>query len=322
LKKLTEVDRIIMQWYKRELAKKFGLSLQELAGERGQSEGMLIRAHRLVAERYSAEFLAKAAKEKRAVKEEELEEAFNMWGFQRNPNRVNVFPDGKDWVWSDNLGLVRDRHGDIHLTYATKRYPNFISLVTSYLTSRLAPEVKDFKFTSLNLNCNYAAKRHRDGNNFGPSMIKAFGEFSGGVLSVFPNDDKSKELEQLPESDRAECNIKENLAMFNGNSAHEVSDFTGKRLSIVYFTASCHAKAKPADIAELTKLGFPYPAPNENPFSWLPAPAGYKSSAKKKGMVRLWSVKKLKTKPCKAAPSKASVATKSKGSVMKKPSAA
>merc|ERR1740129_227371 len=302
LNSLTDVDKVIMNWYKRELAKKYGLKVQDLIVDKGGQENLVIRAHRLVANRTAAEFLELAAKEGRAVSEEEVEKTLELWGFQRNPNRVNVFPDGRDWVWSDNIGLVRDRHGSIHLTWATHQYQSVIKILCKWLTARLPPEAAEFSFTSLNLNCNYAAKRHRDGNNLGPSMIKAFGDFQHGELSVFANDDKSRELDKLPEEDRVACDIKKNLCMFNGNSAHQVADFTGRRFSVVYFTASCHARAKQEDIDKLREMGVPYPSPDVDPHAILHAPAGCRSGISSPNVrrsvpkqLRLWPVAELST---------------------------
>merc|ERR1711988_623708 len=110
-----------------------------------------------------------------------------------------------------------------------------------------------------------AAKRHRDGNNFGPSMIKAFGDFTGGKLAVFPKDDRQWELSKLPLKDRTVVDLKNSLVLFNGNSAHEVESFQGSRFSVVYFTLGCHAKASEEDRAALKKIGFPVPAKNEDP---------------------------------------------------------
>jgi len=301
MKKLTETDKVLLAWYKRELAKKFGLKVQDLHVPGGHGESLLIRAHRMVANRRATEYLEAAEKANQAVSEARVEEVLGLWGFARNPNRQNVFPDGRDWVWSDNIGLVRDRQGSIHLTSTTTRYPSVIKMLCTWLTARLPSEAADFTFTSLNLNCNYAARRHRDGNNLGPSMIKAFGPFEGGELSCFPSDDKSVELEKLPEDDRVRCNIKSHLCMFNGNSAHEVSDFTGKRFSVVYFTASCHARASEEDKAKLKELGVPFPSADADPHALLQAPDGYKKKQQRsKGTVpkqlRLWPVASLSTR--------------------------
>merc|ERR1712117_416354 len=114
---------------------------------------------------------------------------------------------------------------------------------------RLPEECKDFKFTSLNLNKNYAAKLHRDGNNFGPSMIAAFGDFTGGELNYYPDDDGKGEPDKLlKDKHKTESfDLGKGLALFNGNSAHSVNPFKGNRFSIVFSTLGCHAKMKQED---------------------------------------------------------------------------
>jgi len=294
MNKLTDVDHCLLQWYRRELAKKYGLKVQDLDSVDG--EPMMLRAHRLHANRHAEGFLAKAAKENRLISEDEVEAVLSTWGFARNTGRLNVLPGDKEWVWSDTLGLLRDRVGDIHLTKPTIRYPAVVALLCQWLQARLPDEVKDFKFTSLNLNKNYAARRHRDGNNFGPSMIKGFGKYQHGELHVFPSDDRAiKDESKLPESDRVTLDIRNNLAMFNGNSAHEVSDYEGDRYSVVYFTMGCHAKMNDACRRDLAAIGMPVPAVDEDPHSLLSAPTGYgKTPGRTRGQaLRTWAVDDL-----------------------------
>lgn len=213
--KMNDVDAAISHWYRKELAKRYNLDLKELAHQSGSGESIIMRAHRLVCERKCAAFLKAADKEKRAITDAEVSEAMATWAFAKNPNRQNVLPDGQDWVWSDTIGLIRDRIGDIHIVTSTLRYPSFVKIFTRWLADRVPPEVDTFKYTSLNLNCNYAAKRHRDGNNFGPSFIKAFGDFTGGELSNWPDDDRDTcKLDKLPEKDRHVVNLSKNLCMF------------------------------------------------------------------------------------------------------------
>jgi len=297
---MTEVEKILAQWYKRELAKKYNLDIRALTTVSGETT--IMRAHRLVADRKAEQFLKDAAANNRAISDEDVATALSTWAFARNVGRQNVLPENQEWVWSDTLGLLRDRVGDIHLTTPTKRYSNFVKLITQWLCDRIPEEVNTFKFTSLNLNCNYAAKRHRDGNNFGPSFIKGFGTYTGGKLAVFPEDDRGRsDLSKLPMSDRMSVDISVNLAMFNGNSAHEVDDFKGNRFSVVYFTAGCHAKASEENKDDLRRLGFPYPADNEDPHALLPVPNGYdnKPAAKKATSksavpkVRVWNANEL-----------------------------
>ena len=37
--------------------------------------------------------------------------------------RVNVMQDGAKFVWSDTMGVLRDRVGHIHMTKSCKAYP-------------------------------------------------------------------------------------------------------------------------------------------------------------------------------------------------------
>jgi len=209
---------------------------------------------------------------------------------------------GQEWVYSDTVGLLKDRSGDIHLTASTRRYPQVIELLARWLTERLAPEVKSFKFTSMNLNYNYAAQLHRDQNNFGPSFIKAFGDFSGGKLNYYPDDpgEGRNSLEAVRKTKKEQFDLKNGLAMFNGNCAHSVEDFDGSRFSIVYFTLGCYNDAQPEDKAKLQQLGVPFPSPNENPFTMLRAPRGLKlgesAKAKTNGLpgFRFWKSTQLK----------------------------
>jgi hypothetical protein len=275
-KALTDVDKAIYGWSVKELAKKFGFSVQDLyKGTSGSGESAIMRAHRLHAQKLAKAALLVAKEKGQRVKDDDMYRCLAAWGFARNPNRQNVNPEGREWVWSDNMGLTRDRLGSIHITKATTKYPEFTELICKWLTDRLPDECKHFKFTSLNLNKNYAARVHRDGNNFGPSMIAAFGKFSGGELNYWAEDDKQNKLEALPAKATDKFQIGSGLALFNGNSAHCVDDFEGERFSIVYFTSGCHAKLVPEDVQILEELGMPYPPENVDEFSLIRKPRGY-----------------------------------------------
>lgn len=210
------------------------------------------------------------------ITEEEVHETLSEWAFAKNANRQNVLPGGQDWVWSDTVGLLRDRVGDIHLTSATKLYPEVVRLLNKYLADRLPAEVQGFKWTSLNLNCDYAARLHRDGNNFGPSAIKAFGPFTGGQLNYWPEDDrKVDQLDDLKDKDKVQFDLKNGVAFFNGNCAHSVNDFVGHRYSVVYFTVGCHDKAPQDCSSQLEQMGFHYPETDEDRYELLRPPRGY-----------------------------------------------
>merc|ERR1719458_1967243 len=119
-------------------------------------------------------------------------------------NRGNVMPEGATLVHSDTVGLIKMSTCErTLLTIGTKRYPEFTMLITTWLRNRMPEEIKqDFGYTSININKNYAGKLHRDGNNVGPSFIKAFGDFSHGELNYWPSDDGNAALEDLKDKDK------------------------------------------------------------------------------------------------------------------------
>jgi hypothetical protein len=93
---------------------------------------------------------------------------------------------------------------------------------------------KGWDFQTIQLNHNAKAKKHRDKNNVGKSVIIGIGDYNGGELRVWDKeDDKHKDY-----------NIKDRPTMFNGALlSHETQPFNnptdyepGKgRYTIVYF---------------------------------------------------------------------------------------
>lgn len=303
-KALTPVDKAVYSWSLKELAKRCGLKLQDLRDDKNAGESAIMRAHRLVAQRTAKAALLAAKAEGRRVTDDEVTRTLQEWSFARNANRNNVMPDGRDWVWSDTLGLMRDRIGSIHITRATGKYPEVVELLDKWLTDRLPADQKHFKWTSLNLNKNYCAKAHRDGNNFGPSMIAAFGGFKGGQLNYWPEDNKEQPLETVTTKPREQLDLGAGLALFNGNCAHSVEPFQGKeRFSVVYFTASCHARVHAEDYEALCQVGMYYPNKDEDPHRLLRAPLGYSGKDKPSSKLpafRHWTRAELEVAPFKA----------------------
>merc|ERR1719350_1351809 len=284
---LTDVDRCINSWYRKELAKSLGMPVKELSDSAGWGESAVSRGQRLLAQRESKEFLEAADREGRHIADEEVLAVLKRWPFFRNPWRRNVMKDGQTWVFSDTLGLLRDRQGDIHLTAPTRRYPQVAELMARWLVDRLPEECRDFKFTSMNVNCNYAAQMHRDNGNFGPSFIKAFGDFSGGQLNYWPRDTGGDLAALRREGHKETFDLKRSLALFNGNCAHSVEAFAGSRYSVVYFTLSCHPDMLPGDREKLQQLGLLPPARSEDPFTLLRPPSHKMGTARSCGKDQL-----------------------------------
>ena len=162
----------------------------------------------------------------------------SRWTFQKNKNRQNVIPDGSEFVYSDTLGLTKDRRGNIAVDAYTRERPSVFTFLCEWLKQRKPTElVLDFPFTSISLNYNYAAKLHRDGNNAGPSLARSFGAFIGGELSYWSNDDKRTPLEQLRERDAVRIDTHMHYALFDGCRGHRVEPFSaGDRYSLVFFS--------------------------------------------------------------------------------------
>jgi hypothetical protein len=83
----------------------------------------------------------------------------------------------------------------------------------------------DISYNSVQVNHNYKADKHRDKNNVGDSVIVAFGNYTGGNLVIHEGDlSGTHDIRYKP--------IKGDFS----KNLHSVDDFTGDRVSLVYFT--------------------------------------------------------------------------------------
>merc|ERR1712085_194753 len=136
-----------------------------------------------------------------------------------------------------------------------------IRLLTRWFRDNKPPSFNDdFPFTSISFNPAYAARRHRDRNNCGPSVLKTFGKFRGGQLRYWPEDSGRGPVGELHETDSAVLNAKALSVAFDGRRAHEVTPFKGKeRFSLVFFTVGHYAKAVDKTQQQCKDLGFSWP---------------------------------------------------------------
>ena len=96
-------------------------------------------------------------------------------------------------VFSDTLGLMRDRFGKYMLT-GPSRYLEVCRVLNRWMKDNVNSA---FCCTSISVNMDYAAKLHRDSNNCGSSVCKAVGDFEGGRLGYYADDDNTMELPKL-----------------------------------------------------------------------------------------------------------------------------
>jgi hypothetical protein len=244
-------------------AKELGLPVETTAQIEASTESADIRLQRRAADALAARTL-KAGKK---VTQDDVTAVLERWGFSENLNRLNVLPEGRKFIYSDTLGAIRRRTGEVGVTPPTTRYPNVPKLLFKWLKDNMPKLPCNFVCSAINVNGNYAGKRHRDQNNEGPSIIRAFGKFSGGKLRYWPKDVKVQgrpNVDSLKKQDSVSFDLAKTSVVFDGNHAHEVEPFKGERFSIVFFTAGHYGKLKTANKEFLKKkAGFPFPTPKE-----------------------------------------------------------
>jgi len=177
-----------------ELAKSLKIKVEneEELKAMGIHEAQDRHAERKVCDFVCAKKLTEAAKAGKKITDADLKEVMGLWGYAQNIGRLNVMREGVKYVYSDTIGAIRGRSKGYGLTPPTRHYPNFVKLLCKWLVDNKLEEKLgcEFKCTAINLNANYAGARHRDGNNFGPSFLAAFGDFEGGQLNAWPEDDR------------------------------------------------------------------------------------------------------------------------------------
>ena len=101
---------------------------------------------------------------RRLLSDADVLAVLSRWTFRPNKNRQNVLPEGAAFVYSDTLGLTRDRRGNVAVDAYSRQRPNVFRFLAEWIRQRRPAELAiDFPFTSISLNYNYAARLHRDG---------------------------------------------------------------------------------------------------------------------------------------------------------------
>merc|ERR1719210_841964 len=238
------------------------------------------RAH---ANEEAAAVLEAAAGEARGVSDDDVLRVLRLWAIQKNGDRKSVMPDGATCVHSETVGLLQCSGSRLEATLHTKQYPKVLELFARWMKDhRPEGHTRDFPFTSIIVNSSFAAKRHRDLNNLGPVVVKAFGEFQGGDLRYWAEDDRRSSVEALLEQDGIRVDVHSKPGVIDGNRAHQVETYTGEeRFSLVFFTAQACDKVTDEVREQLVQLGFP--VPDDDALNYLkglmPTPQGYTTYA-------------------------------------------
>ena len=197
---------------------------------------------------------------KATTEDDDVLAVLRTWYFGRNRIRTHVFPEGATSVQSDTMGLVRARDGRVMLSGMTTKHRDVFKLLCRWINGQLpSAYTRPFAFTSISMNFAYAAKRHRDGNNVGPSMTKAFGSFAGGQLLYWPADDGMYTVEQQSDHAAMHIDTQRSMVLVDGHRCHSVAPFTGERYSLVYFTITEAEKAGKMTLDFLIGAGAAFP---------------------------------------------------------------
>ena len=92
-----------------------------------------------------------------------------------------------------------------------------------------------WKYTAITLNKDVLARKHRDPNNVGRSVIIGIGNYKGGALRVWDEDDTVSE----------DYDLKDRPTMFNGAlRPHETQPFEGERYTLIFYKQKWDGKCE------------------------------------------------------------------------------
>ena len=117
---------------------------------------------------------------------------------------------------SQCLGMVSKRSLAPDLSRQSWLHPELHHLLLDFANKHVR-----IPFTSIQVNCDFASKPHKDVGNMGDSYIIAFGDYHGGELCI----------------EGADHDIRHKGLLFNGSEKlHWTKDWTGTRYSLVFHT--------------------------------------------------------------------------------------
>ena len=122
------------------------------------------------------------------------------------------------------------------VTAATHRFAGVAAALARHLGDFLAEEKLDVVFTSFQVSKGVRAPAHRDANNVGPSFILELGNYSGGGLLVW----RDQEVHWITGKDR--------WATFDGRLPHATGPWEGgTRYSIIAYCYDVGRKYAPQE---------------------------------------------------------------------------
>lgn len=151
--------------------------------------------------------------------------------FPQNTSRKNVMRTDQTSYEGFVLGMINlipywaKKKGNKQQLSVRTKDPKFKEL---YKNSIKLLQLKDseFKFSTIQYNKNQRAAKHKDGRNVGESYIIGLGNYTGGELMIWDENDKNP----------VKHDIRNKFLKFNGSKHfHETQPFKGERYTLVYF---------------------------------------------------------------------------------------
>tara|TARA_R110000824_G_scaffold299691_1_gene487738 strand:+ start:84 stop:650 length:567 start_codon:yes stop_codon:yes gene_type:complete len=146
-------------------------------------------------------------------------------------NKIKHPSDGGSMLygttWRGYLSPTKTRTKDIETgLYKTKimdQHPELKHIFRTFADFHF----KDFEWTQVQMNKNFACGPHFDSTNIGESVLCTFGDFTGGNTAI--------EVQVIPEKILSES-CKDKPICFNGSKyKHWVEPWDGTRYSLVFF---------------------------------------------------------------------------------------
>jgi len=170
--------------------------------------------------------------------------------FPKNKSRSNILKDGDteyEGFVSGYIKLIFRGKNTCGYNYSIKKNKKDCDEcfeLGKKLGKELIPD-PNFKFSSIQFNKNYKMKKHIDKNNVGKSYIIGLGDYEGGELLIY-FDGKDNPPTKI--------DIKNKFYTFDGNKYwHDVADFTGNRISLVYYNVIKNNDRTKEDFIEYIK---------------------------------------------------------------------
>ena len=159
----------------------------------------------------------------------EVLQILNMWKFKSNPYRKNVMEDDWKFVYSDCFGMSVSRTQQLGVSTNSRNSNSIDHVILKWMWATYPEEMSKHSFTSVTLNSNFSARIHRDRNNSGLSLITAIGNYTGGNLLYWEDDDNKMSLDEVSKHEPQVVDLKDQLFIMNGKCAHAVEAFEGTR---------------------------------------------------------------------------------------------